>query len=307
MDRFLRRRPRVLDLFCCSGGAGMGYWRAGFEVVGVDIVPRPNYPFPFIEGDALDAMREMGQDFDLVHASPPCQPGCTLTKGTNRGRVYADFIPQMRELLRWYGVPWVVENVTGADIRKDLTLCGEMFGLGVIRHRHFEAGWPDGAPEQPAHIKHRGPVRGWRHGVWRDGPYIAAYGKGGGKGSVAEMQRAMDITWTDVHEELTEAIPPAYTQYIGARFIAGGWGAAFLPDHAERVALLGRPAAERPVAPQRARDARRAAACHAADIVRAALRGGYAPGGADGELVREEIEALAGRLADGVTVPRVMV
>ncbi|MET7563776.1 DNA methylase [Streptomyces sp. NPDC005479] len=238
----LRRRPRVLDLFCCSGGAGMGYWRAGFEVVGVDITPRPRYPFRFIEGDALDAMREMCQEFSLVHASPPCQAHTALTKGTNRGRRYVDLIPQMRELCQWYGVPWVIENVSGADIRKDLTLCGEMFGLDVIRHRHFEIHWWGGEPIQLAHIKHRGPVRGWRHGVYRDGPYIAAYGKGGGKGTVAEMQAAMDITWTDVHEELTEAIPPAYTEYIGRQFITTGeWGAALMPNAEERLAALVRP------------------------------------------------------------------
>lgn len=236
------RRPRVLDLFCCSGGAGMGYWLAGFDVVGVDIVPRPNYPFKFVEGDALDAMREMGQEFNLVHASPPCQAHTALTKGTNRGRTYVDLIPQMRELCLWYGVDWVIENVTGADIRKDLTLCGEMFGLGVIRHRHFELGWL-GTPSarQPEHKRHRGPVRGWRHGIYRDGPYIAAYGKGGGKGNVAEMQQAMGIWWTDVHEELTEAIPPAYTAYIGREFITTGeWGGRFMPDPEQRAAVLAR-------------------------------------------------------------------
>ncbi|MGX1129945.1 hypothetical protein RKD49_002135 [Streptomyces glaucescens] len=238
----LRRRPRVLDLFCCAGGAGMGYWRAGFDVVGVDIQPRPNYPFRFIEGDALDAMREMGQEFSLIHASPPCQPHTALTKGTNKGREYSDFLAEMRELCEWYGVYWVIENVPGAPMRADLTLCGEMFGLGVIRHRHFELGWdPEGTPAQPEHKPHRGPVRGWRHGVWRDGPYIAAYGKGGGKGSVAEMQQAMDITWTDVHEELTEAIPPAYTEWIGRQFVIGGWAEALVPDPAERLAQLARP------------------------------------------------------------------
>lgn len=238
------KRPRVLDLFCCAGGAGMGYWRAGFDVVGVDIVPRPNYPFKFIEGDALDAMRDFCQTFHLVHASPPCQPHTALTKGTNRGRQYADFLTEMRELCLWYGVPWVIENVTGAPMRADLTLCGEMFGLGVIRHRQFEIGCVGGWPiEQPKHVKHRGPVRGWRHGIYRDGPYIAAYGKGGGKGSVAEMQQAMDITWTDVHEELTEAIPPAYTQYIGRQFITTGeWGAYREPDPDRRAELLARPA-----------------------------------------------------------------
>ncbi|MFD5728420.1 DNA methylase [Streptomyces sp. NPDC058368] len=236
------RRPRVLDLFCCSGGAAMGYWLAGFDVVGVDIVPRPRYPFEFIQGDALDVMRELGQEFNLVHASPPCQAHTALTKGTNRGRTYIDLIPQMRKLCLWFGVDWVIENVPGADIRRDLSLCGAMFGLGVIRHRDFETGWlGTPGPEQPRHLKHRGPVRGWRHGVWRDGPYIAAYGKGGGKGTVTEMQKAMRITWTDVHEELTEAIPPAYTEYIGRQFITTGeLGAAYLPDPAARLAALTR-------------------------------------------------------------------
>jgi DNA (cytosine-5)-methyltransferase 1 len=218
------RRPRLLDLFCGGGGAGMGYRRAGFEVVGVDIVPRPNYPFRFIEGDALDACREMCQEFDLVHASPPCQSSCTLTKGTNRGRSYVDLIPAMREVLDWYGVPYVLENVPGADVRRDLTLCGEMFGLSVIRHRYFEiGGW---TANRLPHVPHRGPVRGWRHGIWQDGPYVAAYGNGGGKASVAEMQAAMGIRWTAVHKELTEAIPPAYTAYIGREFVTTGeWGA----------------------------------------------------------------------------------
>ncbi|GGZ44730.1 hypothetical protein GCM10010387_43800 [Streptomyces inusitatus] len=221
----------------------MGYWRAGFDVYGVDIRPRPRYPFPFARADALEAFHQC-QDFDLVHASPPCQAACALTRGTNRGRTYADLIPELREICAWYSVPYVIENVPGAKIRKDVRLCGEMFGLGVIRHRDFEIGWLGAPPlTSPAHRPHRGPVRGWRHGVWRDGPYIAAYGKGGGKGTVAEMQTAMDITWTDVHEELTEAIPPAYTEWIGQRFITvGQWGADFVPDPAERLARLARPA-----------------------------------------------------------------
>jgi DNA (cytosine-5)-methyltransferase 1 len=220
----------------------MGYWRAGFDVVGVDIQPRPRYPFEFIQADALDVMRERCQDFHLVHASPPCQPHTALTKGTNQGREYPDFLDEMRELCLWYGVDWVIENVAGAPMRADLNLCGEMFGLGVIRHRKFELGWIGSTlARQPEHKRHRGPVRGWRHGVYRDGPYIAAYGKGGGKGNVAEMQTAMDITWTGVHEELTEAIPPAYTEHIGREFITTGeWGARAVPDPNERVALLAR-------------------------------------------------------------------
>lgn len=234
------RRPRVLDLFCCAGGASMGYYRAGFDVVGVDIVPRPAYPFRFIEGDALDAAREMCQGFDLVHYSPPCQASCALTKGTNRGlRTHLDLIPQVREVCEWYGVPYVIENVQGAQLRKDLLLCGEMFGLSVIRHRYFELG-PYWQPRPAAHKPHRGPVRGWRHGVWRDGPYIAAYGKGGGKGNVTEMQQAMGITWTDAHDELTEAIPPAYTEYIGRDFIVDDWGAATVPSPEVRLVQLAR-------------------------------------------------------------------
>lgn len=91
------------------------------------------------------------------------------------------------------------------------------------------------------HKPHRGPVRGWRHGVWRDGPYIAAYGKGGGKGTVTEMQQAMGITWTHAHDELTEAIPPAYTHYIGRDFIADDWSAATMPCPTTRLRHLARP------------------------------------------------------------------
>jgi hypothetical protein len=112
----------------------------------------------------------------------------------------------------------VMENVQGSDLRKDLILCGEMFGLGVIRHRYFEV---DGfTAEQPAHLPHRGRVRGWRHGVYYDGPYVAVYGEGGGKGSVAEWQEAMGIDWTEDRKSIAEAIPPAYTEHIGRQLIA---------------------------------------------------------------------------------------
>jgi DNA (cytosine-5)-methyltransferase 1 len=155
--------------------------------------------------------------FNLVHISPPCQAACSLTKGTNAaiaGR-YTDIYDEVKSLMYASGVPGVIENPRA---RPDMVLCGEMFGLGVLRHRKFElVNWSAPAP---AHVKHRGRVRGYRHGVWYDGPYIAAYGKGGGKGSVTEMQDAMGIHWTDVHEELTEAIPPAYTEYIARQFLS---------------------------------------------------------------------------------------
>ncbi|MFE0652346.1 DNA methylase [Streptomyces sp. NPDC059534] len=221
-------RPLLLDLFCCAGGAGTGYRRAGFDVVGVDIRPRPNYPFTFVQADALaylSALIASGEieRYAFIHSSPPCQAGCALTVGTNQskgwGGTHVDLVPPTRALLDASGLPYVIEQPNGkAEIRKDLTLCGEQFGLGVLRHRNFELGRWSVTP--PVHVPHRGRVRGWRHGEFFDGPYVAAYGNGGGKPSVPELQAAMGITWTDVREELTEAIPPAYTHWIGAQFHA---------------------------------------------------------------------------------------
>jgi hypothetical protein len=219
-------RPLLLDLFSCAGGAAMGYLRAGFRVHGCDIADRPNYPFPYHRGDALEYLAHLIatgeiERFAFVHASPPCQAGCALTVGTNQsqgwGGRHEDLVVPTRTLLDETGLPYVIEQPNGrAEIRKDLTLCGEMYGLGVIRHRNFElGGWT--AP-QPVHVPHRGRVRGYRHGRFYDGPYVAAYGNGGGKPTVPELQTALGITWTDVREELTEAIPPAYSEYIGRAF-----------------------------------------------------------------------------------------
>jgi DNA (cytosine-5)-methyltransferase 1 len=212
-------KPKLLDLFCCAGGAGEGYYRAGFEVVGVDIVDRPNYPHKFIKADALEILgdHDFLKQFQAIHASSPCQAECTLTLGTNArlDKGHVDLYPFVAPPMYEVGLPGVIETPSA---RPDMRLCGEMFGLGVLRHRNIElVNWSAPAPK---HKKHRGYVRGYRHGVWRDGPYIAAYGKGGGKGNVREMQEAMGIDWTDVHEELTEAIPPAYTHYIGRHLMA---------------------------------------------------------------------------------------
>lgn len=214
-------RPRLLDLFCCAGGASVGYHRAGFDVYGVDLVDRPRYPFVRCVGDALDLSTAWIGTFDLVHASPPCQNQAAITKGTNAHLrdQYPDLYPQTLALLQRSGVPFVIENPSA---RADLTLCGEMFGLGVLRHRRFELGgsWP--LVMAPPHPAHRGRVGGWRHGVRHEGPYVAVYGDGGGKGTVAEWQAAMGIDWTDDRRELAEAIPPAYTEWIGRAFLAGG-------------------------------------------------------------------------------------
>lgn len=224
----MTRSPRLLDLFCGAGGAAMGYHRAGFEVVGVDIEPQPDYPFKFIQGDARAAQDLILSRWDLIdaiHASPPCQAHSALTKGTNGGRSYPDLIDEARVVIgSWIGsrpagstCPSVIENVAGAPIEKDLMLCGEMFGLGVIRHRYFEVnGW---TVDQPHHPAHRGRVRGWRHGEYFDGPYLAVHGEGGGKGSVSEWQTAMGIDWTDTRKSIAEAIPPAYTRWIGTQLL----------------------------------------------------------------------------------------
>ena len=228
--------PLLLDLYCCAGGAAKGYADAGFRVVGVDIEPQPDYPFPFHQGDALAVLQHLLtrqqhvefrigggslflglRDFAAAHASPPCQASSALTKGTNQGREYVNLIPQTRELLAKTGIPTVIENVQGSDLRRDLTLCGEMFGLGVIRHRYFEIDGFDA--ETPEHKPHRGRVRGWRHGTYYAGPYVAVYGEGGGKGSVPEWQEAMGIDWTDDRKSIAEAIPPAYTEHIGAQLM----------------------------------------------------------------------------------------
>jgi hypothetical protein len=219
----------VLDAFCCIGGAGMGYYLAGFDVVGVDIVEQPDYPFTFVQADAVAFIRGNGGDFSFIHASPPCQGEGAPTKGTNRarneamGRVHPRLIVPTREALQHVGRPSVIENVAGSTVRKDIRLCGEMFGLPLLMHRYFElGGW---SMLQPHHPAHRGRVRGYRHGVNYDGPYIAAYGKGGGKATVEEMRQAKGISWSSDHFLLREALPVQYTRLIGEQ-IAGQLTAA---------------------------------------------------------------------------------
>lgn len=202
----------ALDLCCCSGGFSRGLRAAGWDVTGIDIVDRPRYPFRFIQADAIQYVREHGHEYDLIHASWPCQYGAAITKGTNaRLRdTYPDLLPAGRDAMLAAGRPYIIEN---PEARADVVLCGTQFGLPILRHRRFEVhGW---TPLAIPHTPHRGRVRGWRHGTYYEGDYLAVYGKGGGKASVPEMQAALGIGWTDVHEELTEALPPAYGQFLG--------------------------------------------------------------------------------------------
>lgn len=211
-------RLRALDLFCCAGGATKGLQLAGFEVVGVDLVRHKNYCGDgFIQGDALTA--DFG-GFDFIWASPPCQRFSDLAKRNGNAHEWPDLITPIRQCLLAWGGLWTIENVDGAPLRKDLTLCGTMFPrLRVLRHRHFECSFPI---VQPAHPKH--PL------VFTHDKRKAHYGKldqstafvqvtGGGNCSVAAAQDAMGIDWM-TKDELNEAIPPAYAEYIGRAAIA---------------------------------------------------------------------------------------
>lgn len=213
---------RALDLFCGVGGTGEGLRRAGFEVTGVDTADMGDvYPNRFVRTDAIEYTLEYGHVYDVIVAGPPCQHDCTLTAGTNAGRFeYPDLLEKTRRALQTTGRPFVIEQPPGRAtkrMRVDLKLCGEMFGLGVIRHRNFEV---DGVEVcTPAHPVHRGRVAGMRHGTWYTGPYFAVYGEGGGKGTVAQWQQAMGIDWSSQRRHLAEAIPPAYGEYLGRQIM----------------------------------------------------------------------------------------
>lgn len=209
-------KPVLLDLFCCAGGAAKGYQRAGFYVVGIDIEPQPNYcGDEFIQGDVLELVDPVDIVFfyDAVHASPPCQGYSDLRHRT--GKDYPLLIDPVRDILRESGVPYVIENVEGAPLIDPITLCGTMFPeLRVLRHRLFETNFP---VRVPPHGKH--PL------VFTHDKRKAHYGKlnqdesyvqvtGGGNCSIANAKAAMGINWM-TKQELNEAIPPAYTEWIG--------------------------------------------------------------------------------------------
>jgi DNA (cytosine-5)-methyltransferase 1 len=206
-------KPRLLDLFCCEGGAAMGYHRAGFEVVGVDIVPQPLYPFEFHEGDALEVLdyqirsNNMGR-YDAVHASPPCQRYSTISRND---REYPDLYEPIRERLIALGLPWIIENVIGAPYRSGFVLCGSMFGLKIRRHRNFETSFLVMRPQ----CDHKAQGR----------PYTIT-GNGGGceskhslKPNRKDLWRYLDMPWATPYG-VTQAIPPCYAEWIGERLMA---------------------------------------------------------------------------------------
>ncbi len=210
-------RPRLLDLFCKAGGAGQGYADAGFEVVGVDIETQPRYPFEAIKADALEMLQSGPLHFDAVHASPPCQ-GYSVGTGFGHKRQVPKLIGEIRELLIKTGLPFVIENVMGAKahLRSPIMLCGAMFGIGVVRHRLFETSFPCSAPEHRCHGKE---VDRDLVSVTAHGPPPRWYKKNPGKTfSLQIWKDAMGIDWM-TRDELRDAIPPTYTEYLGKQLM----------------------------------------------------------------------------------------
>jgi DNA (cytosine-5)-methyltransferase 1 len=215
-------KPRLLDLFCGAGGCSVGYHRAGFDVVGVDINPQPRYPFRFIQGDALRAVERIvswgnGDGFAAIHASPPCQAHSDLQKQSKLA--YEDFIPRTRHLLRMTGLPYVIENVEGAPLVDPVVLCGVAFpDLRVIRHRLFECSFPVlRMAHQPHPLVFTHDKRKSHYGALdQNESYVQV--TGGGNCTVANKRDAMGIDWM-IGRELNEAIPPAYTEFIGRQLM----------------------------------------------------------------------------------------
>lgn len=207
-------KPRLLDLFCCQGGAAMGYRLAGFEVVGVDLDPQPRYPFEFYQADALEFIAEHGHEFDAIHASPPCQ---RYSKAQRiQGREHPDLIGPTRSAMERTGLPYVIENVEDArgELRDPVTLCGAMFGLATYRHRLFETG---GGFElgHPRHPRHLAPLAKMGRPV-RPGEFMHIVGNFSGVQAARDL---MGMPWAS-RDGLREAIPPAYTEYIGRELLA---------------------------------------------------------------------------------------
>jgi DNA (cytosine-5)-methyltransferase 1 len=199
------RKPnglRLLDVCCGAGGLSMGYYLAGFDVVGVDIAPMPNYPFPFIQADGLAYVAEHGHEYDLIHGSWPCEHYANVTKWRGRADSHPDLLGPGREVMQATGVPWVIENVPEAPLRADYLLCGSQLGLRLRRHRSFETSWGGGGDLlSPCwHPRRRNRLMAFDHSSER------AYAD------------AMGCTWMTAHEA-RKAVPPAYSQWVGEQFL----------------------------------------------------------------------------------------
>lgn len=217
---------KLLDLFCCAGGAGMGYHKAGFEVTGVDIKDQPSYPFTFIKRDVMEVLNNQDflNQFDVIHASPPCQGYSKATKADSiyvhysQGKDTPKLIDPVRKALIASGKYYIIENVYGAknDLINPFYLTGFMFGIPIKRRRLFECNFN---VEQP--------VEKFKHGYTKqyaidnniDYRDMSVTGKSRRKGCIDVWRKIMDMPWASRGWELAEAIPPAYTQYIGEQLL----------------------------------------------------------------------------------------
>lgn len=220
-------RPRLLDLYCCAGGAAVGYHRAGFDVVGVDITFQKNYPYEFHQADALAYVAEHGHEFDAIHASPPCQAfSKTRTLHNNE---HPDLVVPTREALQATGKPYIIENVVGAPLLDPLMLCGTEFGmtaldvdgvpLKVLRHRLFESNIPLTRRGECNHdpsiltASIYGAGGGWTP-EHRDSPTR----RGGYVPHTDVCRELLGVDWTTKHE-LSQVVPPAFTEHLGKQLI----------------------------------------------------------------------------------------
>lgn len=206
-------RPRLLDLFCGAGGCSVGYHRAGFDVIGVDNRPMPRYPYEFHQADALEVLadRDFVAGFDAIHASPPCQDHMRTPPRRKHGTGY--LLAATRDLLVASGLAWVIENVPGAPMRADYALCGCMFGLPNLRRvRWFETSW-HGFAMNLAHDHTQPAISVVGHGAptW-------VRSKLGYNPTIHQYRAAMGIDWMN-RDELSQAIPPAYCEFIGTEML----------------------------------------------------------------------------------------
>lgn len=207
-------KPKLLDLFCGAGGCAKGYADADFEVIGVDIAPQPHYPYEFHQADALTFPLD---GFDVIHASPPCQ---AYTRARYiQGREHPELLDITRQRLQQSGLPWVIENVQSAPMSQFLMLCGTHFDLKVYRHRQFESShflFSPGPCSHP-HELMDGYVCIYGHHV--RGRQIGKRNNNYKMYPVAMGRAAMGIDWNMTQKELSQAIPPAYTRWIGKQLI----------------------------------------------------------------------------------------
>jgi DNA (cytosine-5)-methyltransferase 1 len=217
---------KLLDLFCCAGGASMGYNYAGFEVTGVDIKNQPNYPFTFIKNDVLEVLKDKNflNQFDVIHASPPCQGYSKATKPDSiyvhysQGKDTPRLIIDVRKELLGTGKYYIIENVVGAkmDLIDPIKLNGYMFNLPIQRTRLFECNFP---VQALPNVTKRGYAKKYAqmHNIdYRD---MSVTGKSRRKGSIDVWRKIMGMDWAGRGWELTEAIPPVYTKYIGEQLL----------------------------------------------------------------------------------------